>query len=140
MGDVSSPDAGAREIRRLLTTPDPALRSALRALVTALRRGLGPSRGAKPGLEIPPAAVDAVEKTRSVYRGLRMRIAAIETQRADAKRRVLSALDALDSSLALFTRSLTASSDRSIAELARQAYWRREHAHAELSAAVRELR
>jgi len=137
---VSSPDAGAREIRRLLTTPDPSLASALRVLVTALRHGLGASRGAKPGLEIPAAAVDAVEETRSVYRGLRVRIAAIETQRADAKRRVLSALDSLDSSLALFARSLTASSDRSIAELARQAFWRRERAHAELSRAVGELR
>jgi hypothetical protein len=140
MGGVSSPDAGAREIRLLLTTPDPALRSALLAVVEALRRGLKPGRGATPGLEIPPAAVDAVEKTRSVYRGLRMRIAAIETKQHSAKRRVLSALDLLDSSLALFARSLTASSDRSIAELARQAYWRREHAHAELSRAVRELR
>jgi len=137
---VSSPDAGAREIRRLLTTPDPSLASALRALVAALRHGLGASRGAKPGLDIPPAAVDAVEKTRSVYRGLRMRIAAIETHRADAKRHALSALDSLDSSLALFARSLTASSDRSLAELARQAYWRRERAHAELSRAVGELR
>jgi hypothetical protein len=136
MGDVSNPDAGAREIRRLLTTPDPALKSALRAPVTALRHGLKPSRGA---LTVSPATVRPVKRIRVIYRDLRTQIAAIETKQQDAKRRVLNALDLVDSSLALFARSLTASSDRSIAELARQAYWRREHAHAELSRAVREL-
>jgi hypothetical protein len=137
---VSSPDAGAREIRRLLTTPDPALKSALRALVTALRHGLKPSHGAKPGVTISPATAQPVRHIRAIYRDLRTQVAAIETKQQDAKRRVLNALDLVDSSLALFARSLTASSDRSIAELARQAYWRREQARAELSRAVQELR
>jgi hypothetical protein len=140
MGDVSSPDAGAREIRRLLTTPDPSLASALRALVTALRHGLKPSHRATPGVTISPATAQPVRHIRAIYRDLRTQVAAIDTKQQDAKRRVLNALDLVDSSLALFARSLTASSDRSIAELARQAYWRREHAHAELSRAVRELR
>ena len=137
---MSSPDAGAREIRRLLTTPDPALRSALRALVTELRHGLKPSHGATSGVTISPATAQPVRRIRVIYRDLRTQIAAIETKHQDAKRRVLNALDLVDSSLALFARSLTASSDRTIAELARQAYWRRERAHAELSRAVRELR
>jgi len=136
---VSSPDAGAREIRRLLTTPDPALKSALRALLTALRHGLKPSRGATPRLTVSPATAQPVERIRAIYRDLRTRIAAIDTSQHNEKRRVLKALDLVDSSLALFVRSLAASSDRSMAELARQAYWRREAAHAELSRALKEL-
>ena len=136
---MSSPDAGAREIRRLLTTPDPALKSALRALLTALRHGLKPSRGATPRLTVSPATAQPVERIRAIYRDLRTRIAAIDTSQHNEKRRVLKALDLVDSSLALFVRSLAASSDRSMAELARQAYWRREAAHAELSRALKEL-
>jgi len=137
---VLSLDAGAREIRRLLTAPDPSLRSALRRQITALQHGPKLSDGVTPRLNVPVAAVNATNDLRGVVRDLYGRIAAIDTKRRDTKRRVLDALDLLDFSLTLLVDSLRASSDTRMAELAREAYWENEQAHAELSRAVQELR
>ncbi len=136
---AKNPDAGAREIHHLLTARNPSLERALKAQATTLQRGLKLSEGARPRLEIPAATVDAVKLTRGIFRDLRTRIAAIETKKRDVKQRVLRALDLLDSSLTLFVRGLGASSDAAIAEFARQAYWQRAHAYAQLQTAVKDL-
>jgi hypothetical protein len=135
-----SVDAGAREIRHLLITPNRALGSALRAELTALRHGLGPRHGTAPILTLPSAAVGPIDRIRSIYHDLLTRIAAIDTKQHDAKRSVLNALILLDSSLALFAQALAAPNHRKTAELARRAYWQRAHAHTELKRAVEDLR
>lgn len=138
---MSSPvDAGAREIHRLLTAPNPALTHAMKAHSTSLSHSLAVTKTGKPRLQVPASSIEAVNKLRSAYRDLRARIAATETQQQVSKRRVLAALDQLDSSLEVFTRSLTAQNAATGAELARQAYWKRERAAVQLERAAKELR
>ena len=136
---MSSPDAGAREIRRLLTAPNPAFKNALRRLTTALPRAIDVATGSR-DLRVPSTAFDAIYDLRLIVRALSRRIAAIDTKRAESKRRVLDGLDQLDFSLVLFEESMLASGETRVAALARDAYWQRAHAYTELKSVLEVLR
>jgi hypothetical protein len=133
-------DAGAREIRRLLTTPNPALGSALRAELRALQHGVKPSTKTGHHIGISSAAIPPVTRVRTIYRDLRRRIAAVDTSEVDVKQGILAALDRVDRSLSLYPSSLKATTNARIAELAREAYWERDRAHTALKNAVDQLR
>jgi hypothetical protein len=131
-------DPGALTIRRLLTADDPALRRGLRALARSLM-AMKPLPG-KPGLDVPDSAGDAVAQLRSRNRAIKDQIAAVHTAHSGTQHRILAALDALDLALAMLARSVDAKDARRAAELARNAYWQRAHAHTALEQAIKELR
>jgi hypothetical protein len=132
-------DAGAREIRRLLSTPDPAFERAARHLAAALPHGLAPSPARTPHLLVKHALLDSVQQVRRAYRSLHTRIARIETRHRATKIRALHALEELDSSFDLLLRSLREKGLVTGARLARQAHEHQAHAATELRKAFEEL-
>ena len=136
---TSSADAGAREISRLLTTPDPSFERATHRLATALPHGIEPHGTRPPRLAVDHGVVDAIGQIRRAYRRLHGRIGEIETKRRAAKARVLRALEELDSSFAILLRSLDARGHVTGARVAHQAHAHQEHAAAELGRALKEL-
>lgn len=136
---ASGPDDGAREIHRLLTAPNLALRDALRRQTAALPHAIVLDASAA-RLSVPFAALEATDDLRRILRGVSNRVAAIKTNRNGPKRRALDALDRLDFAWALLADGLTASDDKRTAELAREAYWERDHAVTALKKALVDLR
>ena len=132
-------DAGAAEIRRLLTARNPALERAIRNLATELPHGV--SLRAQPTLRIvvEPGLVEAIEQLRRVYRSLRRRIDAIDTERRVAKRRVLDAIDLLNTSFTLLLRSTEATSYASGLRSIGDAKTRQARSASELKRALEEL-
>jgi hypothetical protein len=91
-------DAGAREIRALLSSTDGDLDSDLQALGEAL-----PEDDAE--TPTPDSAFDAMRRVRRSYQRLARQVRAIKTSSA-AKRDVLDALRVLDGGLKLYARGL----------------------------------
>ena len=134
------PDAGASEIRRLLTAPDPALEAAARQLAITLPHGfqLQASPTARQ-IIIDPTLIAAIARIRSIYRGLRARITAIQTNNGNAKSDVLAAIDLVDTSYTLLLRSTDARSYAAYSRLVHDARSRQAHAARELQSAIRKL-
>jgi len=93
-------DAGSREIRTLLTSPDGDLDANLQAIGEAL-----PDDDAE--VPTPDSAFKALRNVRRSYQRLGRRVRAIKTS-SGAKRDVLDALRALDAALKLYARGLRA--------------------------------
>ena len=132
-------DAGAQEIRRLLTAPNPALERAGKKLAKALPHGLWMEAHPKLRLAVDPALVDAMKQVRSAYRSLWGRIDAIDTDRHVAKRHALEAIDLLSASFTLLVRSTEATSYAAGRWAVREAKARETRGIAELGRAVKEL-
>ncbi|HZT45501.1 MAG TPA: hypothetical protein VFA24_04910 [Gaiellaceae bacterium] len=134
-------DAGADEIRRLLTDPNPAVEDATNALAAAIRNGrtVRGSGRASVRFAIPAAGARAVASLRSALLDVRRQVAAVTTDRRDAQQQVLAALALLDASLALFARSLGTTGNARMATLAHAAEAERTRAEAALTAAIRGL-
>ena len=93
--------SGAQRIGEILDAPD----SELNRQITTAGKGFFASQ-AKPEANPSQKTVGAIRATRSRYRGMRERIAKIETGRKDAKKDVLDALDRYVAALGAFARAL----------------------------------
>lgn len=134
-----TPDAGALEIRRLLTTPSPALERSARQLAAALPKGLRLSVTPARQLVVDPALIRAIEDLRGIYRRLRASVAAVDTSSGSAKAHALDAIDLVDSSLTLLLKSTNARSYAAYDSLVHDARSRQSRATDRMRQAVREL-
>jgi hypothetical protein len=132
-------DAGAIEIRRLLTTPNPKLARAGRYLAAALNRGISLRATPRLRLVVEPSLAKGITQVQTIYRDLRKRIAAIETERRAGKTLALEGLDQLDASFALLLRSTRANSLAAYERFQREATTHQARAAAELRQSLTEL-